>query len=245
MSTQDASADHVPTLDATGTTTARPRRRANWSLWAQWTIATTMGWTLGALVYFGILFGLESLNSSLLVGLVGTGQVGLLGASIGLVAGLLQGFSLRRSGYSLHHWLRNSLLGHAVAAIIGTLSAIVFAFALAAIDASSIAFNLILGMFGAVAGLVLGYFQINAISQRTPSMAAWQITSAIAWAAGCIASELVNKVLSDTYFWPISFVLATRSSLGSAIAAAAACGFTGGAITGIPLARMLRQSESI
>jgi hypothetical protein len=121
-------------------------------------------------------------------------------------------------------------------------------------------------LVGLVTGAVIGIQQRRVWRRQRYPVKWWTLANAVGWALGCTLSEVVGEMLlhsseavsafttmagpfdewgntaSHLPFWPFSLL---SSDLIPIVVIAVVCGLIGGAITGIPLIRMLRQLESI
>ncbi len=94
---------------------------------------------------------------------------------------------------------------------------------------------------GAMTGGAVGYFQGNLLQQRGLSRSHWITICAIGWAIGCMIGEIVGQSVLGTMLWPLAAIDAAGDKIAFGILATILCGLMGGAITGLPLVRMLSQ----
>ncbi len=102
-----------------------------------------------------------------------------------------------------------------------------------------------MALSGSMTGVAIGILQQRVLRKQIYLIAPqWVWVNLIGWSIGCAVSEFSSEAFFGTLVWPIFIHLETVSILPLIIVSGVA-GLTGGAITGIPLVRMLQQSESI
>ncbi len=210
MSTQNASSDHVPPLDAIGTTTAQPRSRVNWGLWLQWMWACGFGWAFGVVLYAAFIFAAVRVLNQAFVGIVlaslGTLFGGSFGGLIAVSLGSMQGLLLRQHGYSTRTFtfasLRGGLIGGSLSAVAILGALIVQIWPSSADTVLALGVMLMLGA-GAITGAAIGYRQGVLLHNKRLTRSQWGRVNAMAWAAGCAISAIVGQIAFDDIVWPV------------------------------------------
>lgn len=258
MSTQNALTDHVSPLDGTATTTAQPRRHAGWVFWMQWVLGSAAGWAIGGAIFGSILpiplavatvigiFAFIFRGGFFFTGLVVGGTYGFI---VGVVSGAAQQFTLRRHETSINAWLRTTqkalTLGGCIVGAIIVVSTLSGGGIESMINPSANKFTTgitAMALSGAAIGVAMGTIQQRAFATMGRA-SSWILTSAFGWATGCLVSGLLSAVLIQTPLWP-GVVMQLRAGFAVIVDLVFFSGITGlvgGAITGIPLVRMLQR----
>ena len=164
----------------------------------------------------------------------------LLGGIIATAFGFTEALILKQYGYSIRQFTKASLVG----GIIGGAGSAVMMCILVLVFASTLSGPLIavliMGIAGGVTGTAVGYKQKSILERQGSKIDRWILFNAIGWAIVSTASEIVGERLYESAIaiWPFGILL---DSFSPAIMPAVLCGLIGGAITGYPLVRMLRQ----
>ena len=186
------------------------RAQVGWGFWLLWVLASTGGWLFGFFVgWFGG-YAVEGI-------LPNYGSAAVV-AALGAGVGIWQWFVLRRRVSRSGWWVLASILGLAVAAVVGT--AVALARGYSAIPEN---FAVVAGVGGAMAGLMQWF-----VLRRQVSRAGWWVlASTVGWAVSGTVSGLVDQ---------LEFMGFLALPVG-----VAGCGVVLGAVTGLALVWLLRQ----
>ena len=216
MAERTGASDRLPPLD--------------WWLWFWWVLANIVGWGVGGVMFFYILFiALMGFGGGAEAGaIIGRAIPGIIvGAVAGAVAGFLQWLVLRRQVKRGGWWILASAVGWAVtwAHFMGGLG-VVYEFTL-----RTPGYELMLLMIGAwlVGGTVTGGLQWLVLRGQFFRAGWWLATSALSWSVGMVMQ------------WPVEVVIMNIGLIPNLTQLFVVTGTVYGAITGTVLMWLLRQ----
>ncbi len=223
---------------------SRPHRQVGWGFWLSWMLVTAAGWAIGIIVYSIFQLAIATILATILPGLLvlslGTVVGVLFGGIIATAFGFSEGLILKQYGYSIRQFTKASLVGGIIGGAVSAVMMCILVLVFASTLSGPLIAVLIMSIAGGVTGTAVGYKQKSILDKQGSDIDNWILINAIGYTIGSTASEIVGRRLyeSTIAIWPFGILL---DSFSPAIVPAVLCGLIGGAITGLPLVRMLRQ----
>ena len=193
------------------------RASVGWRLW--------LGWVLVSITGFAVAFSIT--GGHFPEGFEGYPFSGNpIGALQGLVIGILQWLVLRRQLPRASWWILASVLGFALAHVLGDTAP------------PPLGLPMTGGMFGAVAGALVGVPQWLVLRRRVPRAGWWVLASVGGWYAALSLFHGVGLSQSKGVLIALGGSFLHHAGLGAMVGGVSA------AITGIALVGLLRQSAA-
>ncbi len=191
--------------------------RVGWRFWLWWVLASTVGWLLGFLVGFIGGHAVEEILPSYGNAAIGAG----LGAGVGIMQWLILRRQVSRAGW----WVLASIVGLAVAPVVGTAVALAGGYSI-----TPESFGVLVGwiVVAAVGGAMAGIMQWLILRRQVSRAGWWVLASTVGWGVSVAVWEGVAALGRAMGFFPFAVAL-----VGGGVGL--------GSITGIMLIWLLRQ----